>query len=215
MSDDNNLAPGDALILRQEAMAMRITNAAEHAAAADFLRFRIKAVEREVDSYFDPVIKAAHASHRAALAQKSRALAPLLEAERIVKGLIADYHQREMARQTEEATRRAEEARKAEEGRRLETAAFLEREGDQEAAEAVLGAPIVVSEMPVEAPKAEGVSVRRSWGWKLVDEGKVKPHFLQPDEKAIAAVVATLGPAAAEVVGGIEVYEKLTVAARA
>lgn len=63
-------------------------------------------------------------------------------------------------------------------------------------------------------PKIDGVSYRKTPTWKLTDLSKVNPKYLTIDEKIVSGLVTSLGKDAEELVGGIEVGEKLTTTIR-
>lgn len=200
-----------------EARAFKITDATTMDAAGEFLRLRVKAVLKQADEAFDPIIKAAHEAHRTALAQKQKVTKPLLDAETALKREIAAYHARVQEAQRAEQRRLEAEAREREEERRLEEAAALEKMGRQQEAQAVIEAPVVVEppKAPTPAPAApKGVSVRKVYRFRITDPRAVKPDFLMPNEGAIGALVKQMGAAAAAVVGGIEVYEEAVVSSR-
>lgn len=179
----------------------------------------MKAVLKEANEAFDPIIKKAHAAHKEAVAQKKKACAPLLEAENVVKRLMGDYAaEQERARREAEALARRKALAEAER-ERLEQAAALEEAGRQEEAEALIEepvqAPAAVEDMP--KPKAEGISVSKRWEFRILDPAKVKPAYLIVDEKKVRKVVRALGSEAVAAVGegAIEVYEVQDVRARA
>lgn len=201
-----------------EAGAIRITDETTMNAAGEFLRLRVKAILRQADEAFDPIIAAAHATHRTAIEQKKAITAPLLAAEVALKRAIGDYSIR--VRQAAEIERRQAEAaaRVAAETARIEEAMALEKAGHAQAAVARIEAPIEVA--PVRLPPApavpKGVSTRMVWKFRVVDATKISAPFLCPNEQAIAVVVKSMGRKALSLVGpGIEVYEEPVVSSRA
>jgi hypothetical protein len=207
-----------ALALPDEAKVLTISSDEDFQSASSFLRVRCKTVLKEINAAFDPIIKAVHAAHKEAVAQKKRVSAPVLAAEKVVKGLIADY-----SRIKEEERRRAEEearrlARELAEKEALERACDLEANGQSDEAEALIEEPIkpMAVVLPIEKPKAEGVSVRKVYRFRVVDATKINPAFLIPDEKKIGQVVRSMKEEAASIIGdGIEVYCDDVVSARA
>lgn len=109
------------------------------------------------------------------------------------------------------AQMRAEEAREAaqQENVRLQAQADARATQLEEQAEAV-AAPIVKAEL-ADVP---GLSRTKTYGWKLVDKSKVKVEYLILDEKAINALVRSAKERAAEIVGGIQVFENSNLAQR-
>jgi hypothetical protein len=76
----------------QKADACAITTAAHYEAAGVFLR-EVKAAGDRITTACAPMVDSAHKAHKAALAFRAEALAPLMDAERILKGKIAAYSQ--------------------------------------------------------------------------------------------------------------------------
>lgn len=205
-----------ALTWPERATALAIRTAETYTQAGELLK-DIKALRKEVDAAFDPIITAAHAAHREACSQKKRAETPLAEAEQILKrGLIAYDTEQELIRRAEE--RRLQEiARQEEEARRLDEAAALEREASaavnlaegyqlRREAEALLEQPIVAPVVTVErsTPKVTGISYREVWRFRIVDATKIPRDYLAVDEQKIAGVVrATKGTIT---IPGIEAY---------
>lgn len=188
----------------------------QYVAAGSWLTEVVKPLRREIDETFDPAIKQAHSAHKAMLAAKDRVARPVAEAEGLVRSAIARYtRKQELARQEEERRLR-EEARKREEAERLERAAALEREGRNAAAEVVLNTPMPVANVVLapSTPQVAGISTREVWRFRIVDPTAVKPAFLVPDEKKIGEIVRSMKGAAAELVGGIEVYTDTTTVVR-
>ncbi len=226
-----------AVTLADEARACIVRDDEANVAAAEFLRHTIKAALKQADEAFDPIIRANHAAHKLAVAQKAGAVAPLLEAERIVKAAMGAYAQRLLEEQRAEL-RRAEEAQRAAaaeqrrlqaeqqqraEEARLAEAVRLADAGKPAAADALLAAPVVVEPVvaaPVYAkyippPKAAGISTKMVWKFSIADPKAVAREYCVPNEVAIRALVAAHGAAAAALVGGIEVWEEPVVSARA
>lgn len=202
----------EAVAWPDRARQIAITNATEYEAAATFLT-GVKALRDEIDRATRPVIEAAHATHKAALAQKRTLDAPLDEAERIVKGTIRAFLDLEERKRREEEARLAAEQRKADEESRLREAEALEQAGEPEAAQQVLEMPVVTPPPVLPPPRVEGVSSRTAWKWKLVDASKVNRDHLMPDEKRINGVVRAMGRDAERIVGGISVYAERVIAA--
>lgn len=191
------------LALPDEARALVIASDPDYQAACLFLRERIKAVLREADAAFDPIIKAAHTTHREAVAQKARVVAPTLEAERIAKAAISGYLREQERLRLAEHRAAQERARALAETEALERAAHAERLGKVDKAIAILEAPLrvppVVPATP--APKAAGVSIRETWRAEVVDLGALvgavaadpsKLNLLLPNMPALNALARAL-----------------------
>ncbi len=167
-----------ALALPDQARSLRIANDAQYQAAAKWLREVPKAVLKRADEVFDPIIASAHATHKEAVAQKRAVTAPALEAEQIVKGLIAGYLREQDRVRLEQQQRAEAEARRLAEEEALVRAQTLQDAGRTVEADAVIAqplmpAPVVVS-MP--APRAEGVGRRTNYRAEVVNLGLLVRH---------------------------------------
>ena len=207
-----------ALALPDEARQLTITTDADYQDAARWLRERCKAVQKLAAETFDPICATAHAAHKEALSQRKKVLAPVEEAERIIKRLMAGYSQRREQAEREREAEQRQAQQELIEKERLDEAARLERQGRKAEAQAALekavtAAPVAVA--PAPKLKAEGVTIRKRWAFRIVDTSAVKREFLAVDERRIRAVVKSMGADAVALVGGIEVYQEAEVAARA
>lgn len=197
------------------ANAIRVTNNQEMVGASDVLR-QIKTTLKTIDAEVDPSIRKAHEAHKEIVSLKKRLTAPLEEAERIVKSRISQYTMaQEKARQAEEMRLR-EIARQQEEDRRLAEAIELEREGSQEAleqAQAIIEAPVVAPVVVVQktVPKVEGISTRKVWKYRIVNEHQIPREYMTPNEKAIGAYCRSMGANAK--MCGVEFYSEDVVSA--
>lgn len=126
------------------AKGMVVVDDETNEAAAELL-LGIKDLARKVNESFDPLKKKAHEAWKAICDEQSRHLAPLVEAEKILKGSIGSYAMEKQRRLEEERRRHEEAVRKAEaEARRL---AEEQLERDIEAAEQVGAAPEEIEAM--------------------------------------------------------------------
>ena len=158
-----------ALAIKAEAQALVIRTADEFRAAGEFL-VNVKTALGEIEQLCDPSIEAAHRSHKAALAVKAKLAGPLLEAEKIVKPLMATYNAEQERRRQEEQRRLQEEAKRKAEDERLELALQAEKAGDAQSAEELIAAPVEAPLVVVRSEtKAEGVSFRENWKAMVVD----------------------------------------------
>ncbi len=86
----------------------------------------IKALRKEVNATFDPVVDAAHKAHKEAVAARKKHVEPLDAAERLIKGKIGGYLDYVEEERRKEAAREMETARKEREkalaaaGRRID-----------------------------------------------------------------------------------------------
>lgn len=202
-----------ALTVAEQANAISIVTDADFESAGAFIVETINPMLAEVEATFGPIVKAAHTAHKTAVAKRKEVETPLREAKAVVGRMLAEYdeaREREAKAAAEKAEREAQEAAEA---AQLEVAAELEAEGRKVEAEIVLQRePVPVAPPPsspaVTKPKAAGVQMRKTWDYEIVDAGKIKADFLVPDKAGIGKTVRALGERAADLVGGIRVFQK-------
>ena len=194
-----------------------IREAHTYEAAGAFLTGSIKPARKEIAATFGPIITAAHATHKEAVAQRRRHEEPLIKAEQIVKAAMGSYVTEQRRITAEAEAERMKAARDKAEAATLAEASRLEEAGHTEAAEEMITAPVVpiVSTPPPAAPKAAGVSTRMVTKYRIINESAIDRAYLMPDEKKIRQVVRAMGGDAARLIGGIEVYEEPVIAASA
>jgi len=169
-----------ALTWPEQAAAIRVVDEQTYTMAGTMLR-GVKGLMKEADNVFDPAVKKAHEAHKAIVAAKNAVVAPLREAETILKRGLADYTAEQERRRLEEerrlqleADRKAAEERKRLEDERkaelakaaLEGAAKLNAVAAQPAPPPPL-APVV--RLTPQTPKVSGVSTRTIWRAEVVD----------------------------------------------
>jgi hypothetical protein len=208
---DDLEASGSQLVRRAEALA--VTTNDEYASAGTALVGAASLRKAIVAAFAEPK-RAAHRAHVAITALERRLLDAPRKAESILRARMLTYQRAEDARRRERERVAQEELMVQEEDRRLAVAASLESAGYQAEAEAVIDAPMVVPPVALPAPEAEGVSVRRAWAWRLIDEARMTRQYLTADERKISSLVRSMGPDAAVLVGGIEVYEETSLTVR-
>jgi len=222
-----------ALTVADQASAIVVRDQASLTAANQFL-LAVKALLKEIASTFDPIIDKAHQAHKEALEKKKKHEAPLLQAERIVKGLVGNYLQEEERKRREaeaEAYRveqekiraEAEKTRLADEA--LKKAAAAEAKGEGEKVDAILdraAAKIdkVDAAIPAPAPPpppkpvtAPGISSREVWLFQVVDPDLVPREFMVVDESKIRRVVQAMKSGSK--IPGVRVWSEKQIAARA
>ena len=122
-----------------------IADGEDYIKAGGFLK-NIKALAAQIKRTFQPVIQAAHASHKAALEAQSKHLDPLVQAEGILKKKMAAYAtEKELEQKAEEDRQRKEAEKKAEDERREEVER-LRLIGRRAEAKAIHEAPVVIEE---------------------------------------------------------------------
>lgn len=201
-----------ALSVPEQARAIKIKDVESYKKAAELL-LQIKDLRKEIDDAYDDIIKAAHDAHKKAITKKKKYEEPLAEAERIIKPSIAAYQAEQERKRREEEARLAEEARKKEEDERLAKAIEAEDEGMSDVAEEILEEPAYVPPpvVPVATPKVSGISTRTVYKFRIIKPELIPNQYKVIDEKAIAAVVRTLGYRSN--IPGIEVFTEQVVAA--
>ena len=195
------------LSLPVRAVEIRVTDQKSLSRATEFI-LSIKALQKEIDEAFNPIIKAAHEAHRRALEQKKKFEDPLIQAEKIVKPRIAAYIEEqekkrreaelerlfaecekkrieeELLQKAQEAEARAKAAGDEEERRasQLEADRILAQAAEQE--KKIAPAPVVP-----EAPRIQGLAMRENWDFEIVDETAIPREFMCPDEVKIRRAV--------------------------
>ncbi len=184
-----------------ETKQIEIRDDVQYQAAAEMLK-QIKALQKELDAYFDPAISKAYQAHRAMLAAKKKQSEPLKSAENLLKQKIGEYA-RELERRRREEQERL---RKLAEERRL-------REAIETGDDTLLDEAVIVPELPQRIERLEGISVAETWKFRIVDETRIPQEYLMPDEKKIGQVVRALKQNTS--IPGVEVYAEDVVSARA
>lgn len=201
-----------ALAAIEAAKGIMISNRPTYEHAGSFL-VGLKAIEKEINDTFDPVIKSAYEAHKAAIAARDKHRSPIIEAEKIVKLKMGEFQKVEEKRLREEEERLREMARQEEEAERNRMADRLIEEGRPEEALALLGQqvetpPIIMPEMT--APKIKGVMTRTVWKFRIKDEKLIPRDYLVVDEVKIGKMIrATEGKIE---IPGIEVYQEKEIA---
>lgn len=216
MTEKELVQAGNELTVYAKSLSITSQSEYENAAMAlTTIKNRIKAVK---DYWADPKAKAA-AAHKEICAKEKEMLAALMQSETIVKRamqVFVDAEERKR-REAEEAERRR---REAEAEKLLEQAIQAEESGNAAAADINMAMAQIVEESPINvAPsvKAQGVSVRKIWKARVIDEEKVPVRFngelLRPVDTALLHAMAreTKAPST---IPGVEFYEETLIAAR-
>jgi hypothetical protein len=140
--------------------------------AANALIERCDTALKRIAEVHDPVIKAAHTAHKAALDAKKRLAEPIEALRKEASKKMTAWYQAEQARIAEERRKAEERARKEAEDKRLREAEALAQAGMNEAASVALEAPLDIAEF-IKAPEgpvaASGISYRANWKAEVVD----------------------------------------------
>lgn len=175
-----------------QAEALIVENDEDYRNAAEFGK-TIKQKATVVTEFFKPMKDSAYQAHKAVCDREKKMLAPLKNAESIVKRTMGAYvtEQERKRREQEEALRRAAAAERE---RKLKEAAELEKAGDTNGADEVLEEAIVMDEATSftaptrSAPKVSGVSTTRDWEIKEIDSRRVPNSIMgveiRPVDKA-------------------------------
>jgi hypothetical protein len=161
-------------------------------------------MRRKITDYHAPLKQKAFEAHKAICSAEAEMLAPIAEAERVLKTGIATYTA-EQRRIEEERRRAAEaEARKRAEEEQLAAAIEAEQQGATvEEVAAVLAEPVVVPKVapvPVFQP-AKGVSTQRRWSAEVISirdlcraiaDGKASQELVLPNMPALNKLAIAL-----------------------
>lgn len=151
--------------LVQRASGFAVIRNSEHYVEAAETRKAFNSLKKKITDFFTPLKRKQDEAKRALLDAEKAQLAPVERAiGAIDQGILA--YQREQERQRQEEERHLREiARKQEEERRLQEAIELEADGDTEAAEEALTAPVMapIVRLAPAVPKVAGLSSRKTW----------------------------------------------------
>lgn len=175
-----------------------VTDDCQYAEAGEF-GVLLKQKIAEVTSFFAPMKKSAHDAHKQICDREKQMLAPLKNAEKVLKKSMGDYViQKERERkEAEEAARRLA---KEESERKLAEAIKAEANGDIDAVNAAMADAAMAetaSRMVVvesDTTKVKGVSVTKDWEITDIDLNKVPDCvagvLIRPvDEKAVIKLI--------------------------
>lgn len=172
-----------------------VTDAASYTLAGERLT-GLATLKRKIETWFEPLVEAAHKAHKALTTRRATSLKPIdAEIDRLKRQMGAwkaeqDRLQREREREAALAAQRAEQARLEAE------AALLERQGEPALAAAVIEqaiatpAPAVV--LPSAVPTIAGVSTAEAYDYVIVNEDLLPRAYLTPDHKKIRGVVQAM-----------------------
>ena len=160
----------------------------------------IKVISNNIIAYFKPIKDEANTIHKTICGYESDASSPLTKAESVIKVKMASY-QSEQRKAAQEAAEAAARIRQREADALLEKAVTAEQSGDSLSAaimqdmavqaEAMTVLPVVSS-----AYQIKGVSTRKTWKAKIVDEKLVPVEIagmiIRPvDMKALNSLAST------------------------
>ena len=157
-----------------------ITTNEQQSAAIAFVKV-IKAMTKEINDWCDPNIKKWYEGHKDAVAQKKQLQAPLLEAERIIKGGVARYRTEQQKAAAEARAAQEKAAREAAEAQREAEVQELESQGQGDLAEIMKEMPITPEVVKDAAPPApmDGAFTRKNVKVEIIDKKKLVEHILK------------------------------------
>lgn len=187
--------------------ALKIKDDADFIQAGNLAQ-TIKGLQAQVDDTFGEIVKSANDTHKKSLAGRDKHMKPLKAAEDKIKESLADYfRKRTLEARVDQAETQAE-LREEVQDSALDEAAALEKAGRKDEAEQVLAnaetAVLPGGMMGSELPKLKGVNFRTMHKGRVVDQSKLDPKFLKPDQAAIDKVADALGKDAD--IAGVEIY---------
>lgn len=185
-------------VVERQAQQIVIRSDNEYKSAAEFGRL-LKKKSAEVTEFFAPMKKAAHEAHKHICDREKAMLAPIANAEKLLKRTMGEYQMEQQRRQREEEERLRALA-KAEEERLLAEAIKMEELGEKEMSEEHFeNAQFMATaarniSVPKETVKAEGVSFSEDWEIESIDPSKVPVEFMNQvirpvDDKAILRLI--------------------------
>lgn len=204
----------DTTTMQNECDALAVTTDGQLLEAGEFLKL-LRRIKNRIAETFDGPVKAAHAAHKAIVAARNEHEKPVTACEEIVKGKMSGYTAEQERLRLAEESRLRVEARKAEEARVVEQAAQLEREGRADEAEALIERPIDTPPVVLAktTPKVKGVTTRKIWKYRIVNESLVPRQYMIVNESALGSMARSLGAQAK--VAGVEFYSEDSVAVTA
>lgn len=216
-----------ALEISQQAKGMVIYSATEFAEAGKRLK-QIVLEKKQAQYRVNQIKTPAYQTYKATLQLEKDVITPYTQAEQWIKGGMARYlAEEESQRRRKEASLSVQALRLAEEEAHHLTveyaeldAQMLESQGEVERAAQVRQNPIPVMParvLPVvlqkDVPRIDGVSSRKNWTFRIIDESQLPREYLMPNESAIRQVVRALKDKSN--IPGVEVYWEESVAVRA
>lgn len=205
-----------------EVESICVRNADEYRFAGNYLTETINPLLRELDEAYDDLISDLHKLHKKAISKKKKYAEPLLEAKRRIGRLMYDYDERDRINKERERLLLEQMQREEAEEEAMRQAEELQKEGYDDEANKILQ-KISSGDIEPSAPlpeivhrpvSVEGVSVRRTNDFEIIDVNKIDRRFMLPDEKTIRQLVKSMGSRAEKIVGegSIRVFQKGTVA---
>jgi hypothetical protein len=166
--------------------------------------------QKNITDFFEEPAKQANSVHKFITSLRTTMLSPLLQARNLMESRRTVFRAEEERKRIEKEEIERQNAREEAERQALQQAAEMESIGEHEAANIIIERAAIAPPPPVvvpsNIPKEQGHSIRNIWKWRVVNPSLVKREFLMLDESKIGSVVENLGPDAAPIIGGIEVF---------
>ncbi len=184
--------------IEEKAQSIVITNDVEYNGAVEACQ-EVKAMKQQVVDYWEPMRKSTYDAYTNVNKHKKAMVTPLENAEKILKGKIADYQTKVAEeRKAQEEAIRAMALKESE--RIFKEAIEAEEAGDLERAQELLAQAesydktALTATVAGDAPKAQGATMVKTWEITSIDPAKVPINFngmvIRPvDESAVLALV--------------------------
>lgn len=202
--------------------AMQVKDDLGYAAAGNLLK-QVKAMQKKVKEYWEPLRVSAKKAYDDVLAKKKEMTEPIDGAEKILKRKMGDYTiEKERKAREEEARLRCEA--QAETDRKLEEAAELEAQGDDTGAAFAMAEAEVYDQysagvsVRAQQPKVNGVSASKTWKIKSIDSSKVPVTFNGVELRPVdtSAVLRLIKSSKGRIsIPGVEIEEDVVMSVRA
>jgi hypothetical protein len=194
-----------------QAQELTVENVEDFVAAGSLLNV-IDARKKSIFEFFEEPAKQANNVHKFITSLRTTLVSPLLKAETLMKDRRRYFRAEEERKRLEKEEAERQAAKAEQEQRALQHAAEMESIGEHEAADFIIdqaaAAPPPPVVVPSTIPKEQGHSFRKVWKFRVTNPALHKKEFLILDESKAQAIVSKLGPDAAAIVGGIEVYSE-------
>lgn len=154
----------------------------------------IKELRNEVRKVFEPIKKKAYAAYKEVLDKYKEVEKPIIDAEKHLDRLLADYfaEQRRLREEAERKRLEEERKRREEEERKLREALEAENSGKKEEAEKIITEAVETKPIEInvpEKPKLNGVYSRLDYDFEIIDMNQIPREYMIPNETLIRKVV--------------------------
>jgi hypothetical protein len=185
--------------------AYHINNDAEYVQAAEDLK-RVKAAQKQIDTTDEEICGPLYRGWKNAKAFFTEPRTKLEKIEKTIKAGI-DSYQKRLDAQQKEAQRKADELA-AKERQKLQARAekaVASGKAEKAATLAAQAQTIVAPVVQIQAPKVAGLTSRKIWTFRVVDETLIPREYLKPDLQMIGQVAKAMKEKTN--IPGIEAFE--------